>query len=159
MARGDIWLKHSCDLAKAQKMITKANGTAMTAGEFAVLDGTNDGYVKTTGATNITLDAVTIVGLCVSNDTQTTSADGVVWVVPADYGTVFTAKANNASNLAAAIRFNVCPIDATSSVYTVDEDSETAGVAMILDYDSDKGTVDFVLRSSKQSMVYEATGE
>ena len=139
MALQDFRVKESSRYS-AQRYRTKAGQTAIKAGEFVLQDTSGDvEYVEV--ATNGVTNSRNFVGIAVSADTVTATADGYVYVVD-DPNAKFIGKPTTASNLADTILNTVVTLDVDGDgVQTVDENDTTDGALFIHDYDSDKGTI------------------
>ncbi len=130
----------------ARPYFTKAGQTAISAGELVIQDGSGDEeYVQlpSNGATN----ASVWVGLAVSNDTNTASADGVVYVVDA-LDAEFVGKATTWANVTKAIMNTKVTLDVTSTVQTLDENDTTDGAFLMTGFDSNKQEVYFRIDAS-----------
>lgn len=138
MARG------SSEHGVIQRFQTKAANTAIKAGE-PVIQGTSGDveYVIVPGANVTTSD--TFVGIAVSNDTVTATADGYVDVLIPSGSTVYRGKAKTPSSLATTQILTKVVIDFTTPNYTVDQSTTTNGLCQIVGYDAAAGTVDFLI--------------
>ena len=91
-----------------------------------------------------------VVGVAASDSTETSTVNGTVDVYMPLEGIVWRGKATTPSNLAEGIIFDTVTFDYTSLSYTVDENEgtdENVHGLRILDYDTDNGTVDFIIKS------------
>lgn len=130
----------------ARPYATKAGQTAIVAGELVVQDSAGDEeYVvlPSNGASNSSV----WVGLAVSDDTVTASADGVVYVVDAA-DAEFVGKPTTKANLASTIKNTKVTLDVTSGVQTLDEDDTTNGVFLIRGYNTARNEVYFQIDKS-----------
>lgn len=129
-----------------------------TSSDIQILPGepvkkSNANYVAHVGDGEPTITAP-MWGIATSTSTETSTAEGVVNVQQVIPGkTVLRAKANTGSNLAAGILQDAVTLDRTGSTaysYTVDEnegDDPNVHGLIIVDYDADKDTVDFIVKS------------
>lgn len=115
------------------------------------IGGTGNNYVVglATGDPEIGTDRM--IGVAVSTSTDTASADGTVQVqtvVP--NMTVMRAEAQAGANLADGILLDSVTFDLATGDYTIDEnegdDPDVHGL-VVVDYDADADTVDFMLKS------------
>lgn len=142
MSRGDLRISRNCPTPI--RFQTKAGQTAIKAGEPVIQDTSGDvEYVQVPGANVTTSD--TFVGIAISEDTVTSSADGEVWVVVPNASTVFRGKAKTKANLASTVKLTKVVIDFTTPDYTIDESTTTNGLCLITDYDTTEGWVDFMI--------------
>jgi len=128
---------------------TEAAGTAINPGEPVKRGGTGGNYVVPLADGDPEISADLIVGIAAKASTHTASADGVVEVFEALPGVVYRCDATTAGNVAAGIRYDRVAFDLSGGVYTVDEnegDDADHGL-VIVDIDTDEGTVDFEIRS------------
>lgn len=134
---------------------TSSSSTQILAGEPVKISGAESGnYVLklATGDPEIGTDIV--VGIAKSNSTETSTADGTVDVYMPLPGVVYRCDATTAGNIdteaeALLLRFDTVTFDLTSTTYTVDEDEgsdENVHGLRMLDFDVDKGTVDFIIK-------------
>lgn len=147
MAKGDFRVKDGHRWG-ANPYFTKAGQTAIKAGELVIQDASGDEeYVQlpADGDTN----AKVWVGLAVSNDTNSASADGVVYVVDA-LDAIFIGKAKTWANISKSIMNTKCVIDLTSSVFTLDELVTTNGVFLMTNYDTPRQEVYFKIDASNR---------
>jgi len=145
MAKGDFRVKDG-HRWNARPYFTKAGQTAIKAGELVVQDASGDEeYVElpSDGATN----AKVWVGLAVSNDTNTSSADGVVYVVDA-LDAEFIGKATTWANVSKSVMNTKVTLDVTSTVQTLDENDTTNGAFLMLNFDSNRQEVYFRIDAS-----------
>lgn len=146
MARGDMWVERG--QVSIVRFQTKGGQTAILAGEPVIQDTSGDvEYVQSPGTEVTTSD--TFVGIAVTNDTVTSTADGEVWVAIPSASTVFGAYAKTLANLATTMKLTKVVIDYTDPKYTVDESTTTNGLCLILDYDSTSGRVEFAIDMSE----------
>lgn len=118
---------------------TKAGQTAIKAGEFVLQDVSGDEeYVQV--APNASDNDDIWVGVAVTNDTNSASADGVVYVVDA-VDAKFVGKPTTSSNLASTVLNTKVTLDVASTVQTIDENDTTKGVLMIKSYDTARNEV------------------
>lgn len=120
---------------------TKAGQTAIKAGEWVVQDTGGDvEYVV--GAADGAANTSVWVGVAATNDTVTSSADGVVYVYD-DPGYLFRGKPTTAGNLATTIINTQVTLDVDGSGnQTVDENDTTNGTLIVRGYDTSAGTID-----------------
>ncbi len=145
MSRGDFRVKDGHRWG-ARPYATKAGQTAISAGELVIQDSAGDEeYVvlPANGASNSSV----WVGLAVSNDTNSASADGVVYVVDAA-DAEFVGHPTTSANLASTIKNTKVTLDVTSSVQTIDENDTSSGVFLIRDYNTDRNEVYFQIDKS-----------
>lgn len=133
---------------EARKYATKAGQTAITAGKLVIQDTSGDEeYVQlpSDGAGS----AVVWAGLAVSNDTNTASTDGYVYVVDA-VDAEFIGKPTTSTNLASTIRNTTVTLDVNASTgeQTVDENDTTNPALVIRDYDTARKEVSFKIDRS-----------
>lgn len=142
MAKGDFFVKDPRGTTvNATRYQTKAGQTAIKAGEWVIQDTGGDvEYVQlaTDGAANTSK----WVGVAVSDDTVTASADGFVYVADSpEY--IFRGKPTTASNLASDIILTQVTLDVDGSGnQTIDENDTTNGTLIIRGYDSTLGVID-----------------
>lgn len=129
------------DAPRANRYITKANNTAINIGDM-VIQGTGGDEEYVTGIANGASNTATYVGVAASEDTVTATVDGEVYVWD-DPNYTFRGDAATPGNLADTILNTRVTFDVSAGVETVDENDTSNGVALIVGYDSDKGTVDF----------------
>lgn len=142
MSVGDFWVVDTGngEVPVARRYQTKANNTAINAGEW-VIQGTGGDVEYVTVAANGAADTAVWVGVAASNDTVTTSADGEVWVYD-NPNYVFRGLAATSGNLATTVINTQVTLDVTSSQHLVDENDVSNGTLLILGYDAERGTVD-----------------
>ena len=87
------------------------------------------------------------VGLAVSNDTNSASADGIVYVVDA-LDAEFIGKATTWANVSKSVMNTKVTLDVTSTVQTLDENDTTNGCFLMLNYNSDRQEVAFRIDAS-----------
>lgn len=147
MAKGDFRVKDG-HRWNARPYFTKAGQTAIKAGELVIQDGSGDEeYVQI--PSNGASTSQTWVGLAVSNDTNSASADGVVYVVDA-IDAEFIGKATTWANVSKAVMNTKVTLDVTSTVQTLDEDDTTNGVLLMLNFDSNRQEVYFRIDASNR---------
>lgn len=130
----------------AQPYQTKAGQTAVNAGELVVQDTSGDEEYVIAAANGASTSQVWV-GLAVTKDTNSASADGVVYVVDAN-DAVFTGKCTTFSNISSAVMNTKVTLDVASTVQTLDEDDTTNGCLLMLSYNSTRKEVDFKIDNS-----------
>jgi len=143
MALGDFSVVNSGISPQAKRYITKANNTAIKAGE-PVLKGTAGDVEYVTVAADASDTDDVWVGIAASADTVTASADGEVYVYD-DASVVYRGQAVTPGNLADTILNTKVTLELTNGVFEVDEDDTTKGVLLVKGYDASAGTVDFMI--------------
>lgn len=129
---------------------TSSSDTIIYPGEPVKLSGAEGGNYVThlaTGEPEIGTDIV--VGIAASTSTETSSADGEVEVYLPLPGVIYRCDAHTSGNLATGILMDTVTLDLTGTTYTVNEDEgtdENVHGLRVLDYDSDDGTVDFIIK-------------
>lgn len=132
----------------ARPYFTKAGQTNIKAGELVIQDTAGDEeYVQlpSNGASNTSV----WVGLAVSNDTNTATTDGVVYVVDA-MDAEFIGKANTWSNINKSIMNTKVTLDVVNNEQTLDENDTTNGVFLMTNFDSSKREVYFRIDASNR---------
>lgn len=129
---------------------TTSSDTQILPGDPVKKGGTGNNFV-THVATGEPVITAPMMGVATSYSTETTSADGTVYVQEVIPGkTILEAKATTPGNLADGILNDAVAFDLTSTTYTVDEnegdDPDVHGL-IIKSYDSDKGTIRFQVKS------------
>jgi hypothetical protein len=145
MAKGDFRVRDG-HRWNAVPYYTKAGQTAIKAGELVIQDTSGDEeYVQipANGASNTAV----WVGLAVSNDTNSASADGIVYVVDA-LDAEFIGKATTWANVTKAVMNTKVTLDVASTVQTLDEDDTTNGCFLMLNYNTDRQEVAFRIDAS-----------
>jgi len=145
MAKGDFRVRDG-HRWNAVPYYTKAGQTAIKAGELVIQDGSGDEeYVMlpSDGAANSSV----WVGLAVSNDTNSASADGIVYVVDA-LDAEFIGKATTWANVSKSVMNTKVTLDVTSTVQTLDENDTTNGCFLMLNYNSDRQEIAFRIDAS-----------
>lgn len=142
MARGD--LKYVRGPRTIVRFQTKGGQTAIKAGEPVIQDTSGDvEYVMVPGASVTTSD--TFVGVAISEDTVTSTADGYVDVCIPSAGTIFGGYAKTKASLASTQKLTKVVIDYTSPNYTIDESTTTNGLCVITEYDTVSGEIEFAI--------------
>jgi hypothetical protein len=114
---------------------TKAGQTAITAGKLVIQDTSGDEEYVQLPADGAGSSQVWV-GLAVSNDTVTSSTDGVVYVVDA-VEAEFVGKPTTPANLATALKLTTVTLDvASDGLQTVDENDTTNPALIIRDYNT-----------------------
>lgn len=148
MARNDFRVKDGHRWA-ASPYLTKAGQTAIKAGELVIQDTAGDEeYVQlpVNGADNSSV----WVGLAVSNDTNSASADGVVYVVDAADAT-FVGRPTTKANLATTIKNTKVTLDVSGTgIQTLDENDTASGAFLIRDYSVARNEIYFKIDKSIQ---------
>lgn len=125
---------------------TTSSDTQIFPGEPVKVSGNFVAHVATAEPTN----AAPMLGIAVSESTETATADGEVQVfVPTPGVAVMRIDAHTPGNLALGILNDCVTFDLTSTTYTINEDEGTdpnVHGLEILSYDADEGTVDFTIR-------------
>lgn len=146
MAKGDFRVKDG-HRHGANPYQTKAGQTAIKAGELVIQDTAGDEeYVQlpSDGASNSSV----WVGVAVSNDTVTASADGVVYVVDA-LDAEFIGRPTTSANLASTIKNTKVTLDVDADgVQTVDENDTANGVLLIRNYNTARNEITFKIDKS-----------
>ena len=152
MAKGDVTIVDGGGTVVPTRTFNVEAGAAssISPGEPVKITGTGNNYVDllATGDTEIGTDRM--VGITANTSDDTTSADGTVdvYMVKPDE-TVMRCAAHTSGNLADGILNDSVTFDLSSGTFTINEnegdDPDVHGL-MIVDYDSDAGTVDFVLK-------------
>jgi len=119
--------------------VKSGTSATITVGDIVIEDTTNAGYVKAVGTAEVTSEDV-IVGVATTTSTETTSADGVVLVNDELATQVFEAKTVGTPTQA-QVNSIATITSAADGTQKVNEDSTSGGVAKIIDFDADKGTV------------------
>lgn len=160
MAKNDIKIINQSDgLAgkilsfNVEDRTTSGASATIKPGEPVKRGGTGNNFV-TLLATGEPVITAPMVGVAVSESTETSSADGSVQVfVPTPGVAVMRADATTAANLADTILYDTVTFDLNAGVFTVDEDEgddPNVHGLQILSYDADADTVDFTLRGYAQ---------
>jgi hypothetical protein len=126
---------------------TKAGQTAINAGELVMQDVSGDEEYIIAGA-NGGSTSDTWVGVAVTNDTNSASVDGVVYVVDA-VDAEFVGKATTFTNLSSASILTSVTLDVASTVQTLDENDTSNGCFMITGYNSSTKDVTFKIDRSE----------
>lgn len=128
---------------------TEAN-TLLVEGDLVKIGGTGNNFVVKVATGDPEVGTDRIVGVVKQASTDTASAAGTVDVYMIDNRTVLRAKATTGSNLADGILFDSVALDVNSGTITIDEDEgddpDVHG-CVILAYDADADTVDFVIKT------------
>lgn len=128
--------------------VEAGSAATINAGEPVVLDMGGDTEYVTVSGTEVT-DGDTFIGIAVSTSTDTTAADGKVYVAVPSAGTVYRGMAKTPANLATSQKLTRCVIDYTDPNYTIDTETTTNGIALVVDYDATAGWVDFMIDMSE----------
>lgn len=142
MASGDFYVVDSrSQTVTPTPYQTKAGQTAIKVGEWVVKDTGGD-VEYAVGAADGAANTSTWIGVAASNDTVTSSADGVVMVYDnPDY--LFRGKPTTASNLASTLINTQVTLDIDGSGnQTIDENDTVNGTFIIRGYNSTLGTID-----------------
>lgn len=107
--------------------------SSIKAGYLVVKDGSNAGYVA--AAADETASTAVILGVAVSDSTDTASADGTVDIVTAPVLTV-AIKAETPGDLAATKLFAKYTLTVDSGAYLLDEGTTTNGIFRLVSYDN-----------------------
>ncbi len=156
MAKNDIKIINQSDAMsgvirtyKVEDRTTSSAAATIKPGEPVKVGGTGTNFVLLCATAEPT-NAAPMLGIAVSESTETSSADGEVQVfVPTPGVAVMRAAAHTGANLADGILNDTVTFDLTSTVFTVNEDEGTdpnVHGLEIIGYDADADTVDFVLR-------------
>ncbi len=143
MARGDLWPKDPSKIAgHVQRFLVKAGAAASIKSGEPVLQNTGGDaeYVVKAAADVTTSD--TLVGIAMTDSTDTASVDGYVDVWIPDGASIIRGYAKTKGSLASTVRLTKVIIDLTSGTFTIDESTTTNGFMLIVDYDADTGIVD-----------------
>lgn len=138
---------------KVEDRTTSGATATIKPGEPVKRGGTGGNYV-TLLATGEPVITAPMMGIAVTESTETASADGEVQVfIPTPGVSVMRADATTSGNLANGILNDTVAFDLTGGVFTVDEDEgddpNVHGLE-ILGFDADAGTVDFTVRGYAQ---------
>ena len=130
---------------------TTSSDTVMYPGEPVKINGESANYVihLATGDPEYGTDIVA--GITATGSTETSTVDGVVNVILPLPGIIWRCAATTPANLAAGILYDCVTFDFTTPTYTVDENEgsdENVHGLRIMGYDSDEGTVDFMIKPS-----------
>lgn len=143
MAAGDFYVVDSrSQTVTPTPYQTKAGQTAIKVGEVVIKDTGGDveyAQVAADGSANTSV----YIGIAASNDTVTSSADGVVMVYD-DPDYIFRGKPTTAGNLASTLINTQVTLDVDGSGnQTIDENDTTNGTFIIRGYNTTLGTIDF----------------
>lgn len=129
---------------------TSSSDTVIYPGEPVKLSGAEGGnYVTHLADGEPAIGTDIFVGIAASTSTETSSADGEVEVYLPLPGLVYRCDANTSGNLATGILMDTVTFDLSGTTYTVDENEgsdENVHGLRIIGYDSDAGTVDFIIK-------------
>lgn len=157
MAKADIQIvdsgaqQVSTKVFKVEDRTTSSEADTIKPGEPVKISGTGSNFVAPLAAGDPEIGTDRMVGIAASESTETSSADGEVEVYLIRPGqTVMRAKAETSGNLADGILNDSVTFDISSGSFVIDEnegdDPDVHGL-LIVDYDADRGTVDFVLKT------------
>lgn len=124
--------------------------TSILEGDLVKIGGTGNNFavLPATGDPEIGTDR--IIGVAKSDSTDTAAAAGVVDVYMIDNRTVLRASATTGSNLGDGLLNDSVTLTVSSTDQSVNEDEgddpDVHGL-MILDYDADEDTVDFIVKA------------
>lgn len=124
--------------------------SSIKAGEPVKITGTGNNYVDLLAGGDPEIGTDRMVGIAANDSDDTASADGTVevYMVKPDE-TVMRCNADTSGNLGDGILNDAVTFDVDSGTFKVDEDEgddpDVHGL-LIVGYDSDHGTVDFVLK-------------
>lgn len=156
MALGDIQVvaPGGKNFPSSQKFLTEANTTVINAGEpVKGAQGTGTNFVLPSADAEPVTSAPTFLGIASSTSTQTASAAGECYVILAQQGMVYRAKAKSAAAVDTqaeinGLLFDLVALDLTAGVYTVETASAGATNGLvIIGGDPTNGTLDFLIRS------------
>jgi len=153
MARNDIQIiRNGGDVVTMEvDDRTTSSDTAILAGEAVGKTGAAANVVAHVAtATPTNASGATMWGLATKDSTETSTVNGKVdvrQVIPGS--TVMRAKATTPANLAEGVRYDSVTFTWDGTNYTVNEDEgddPNVHGLIIIDMDTDKGTVDFLLK-------------
>lgn len=146
MAKNDFRVKDGHRWG-ANRYQTKAGQTAIKAGELVIQDTAGDEEYVQLPANGASSSSVWV-GVAVSNDTVTSSADGVVYVVDA-LDAEFIGRPTTSANLASTIKNTKVTLDVDGDgVQTVDENDTSSGVLLIRNYNTARNEIVFKIDKS-----------
>jgi hypothetical protein len=129
---------------------TTSSDTVMYAGEPVKINGQGANYVVHLATGDPEYGTDIMAGITATGSTETSTVDGVVQVILPMEGMIWRCKATDSTALAAGVLYDCVTFDLTGTTYTVDEDEgsdENVHGLRIMGYDSDAGTVDFLIKS------------
>lgn len=147
MAKNDFRVKDGHRWS-ARPYYTKAGQTAIKPGELVVQDTSGDEEYVTLPADGASTSSVWV-GLAVSADTNSASADGVVYVVDA-VDAEFVGKATTWANVSKSVMNTKVTLDVTSTVQTLDENDTSSGVFLMKSFNTPRQEVTFVIDASNR---------
>lgn len=132
---------------RVEDRTTSSAAATIKPGEPVKVGATNNVILLATGEPT---NAAPMVGVAVSESTETATADGTVDVLVVEAGrTLLRTAATTPANLADGILYDSVTYDLLNGVFTVDEnegdDPDVHGLE-IVDYDADAGTVDYFVK-------------
>jgi hypothetical protein len=113
--------------------VYSGTNSSITPGMLVYTNGSHAGYWRA-GADAATTNECINAGIANSTSTETTGAEGTVTIETAPVMLV-SIKAKTPASLTAAMKGVAYILDVASSDYTLDQDTSTAGIFTILDYD------------------------
>ena len=124
--------------------------TSIEEGDLVKIGGTGNNFAVKIATGDPEVGTDRILGVAKADSSDTASAAGEVKVYMIDNRTVLRANATTGSNLADGLLLDSVTMDVTAGVITIDEDEgddpDVHG-CVILDYDADEDTVDFVIKT------------
>lgn len=136
---------------------TTSSDTAIYAGEpVKILAGEGGNYAGHLATGDPEYGTDIMIGITKSDSTETSTADGTVDVYMPLPGVVYRGNAHTPANIdteakALALWFDTVTFDLTGTTFTVNEnegsDENVHGLRMI-DFDVDKGTIDFIIKTN-----------
>lgn len=140
---GNIWVQRGPYVI--QRFQVKSGAAAsIKAGEPVIQNTGGDSEYAKSPAANVTTSD-TFVGIATSTSTDTATADGEVYVACPTFGTIYRGSAKTTASLATANMLTKVVIDYTSSKYTIDESTVTAGLCLMVGMNTTDGWVDFMV--------------
>jgi len=128
---------------------TTSSDTVMYPGEPVKINGEGANYVIHLATGDPEYGTDIMAGITANGSTETSTVDGVVDVILPLPGIIWRGKATDSTALAAGILYDCVTFDFTTPDFTVDEDEgtdENIHGLRIMGYDSDEGTVDFMIK-------------
>lgn len=130
--------------------LVEAAATTINPGEPVKRGGTGGNFAIPLADGEPEISADLLLGVSASTSDETASADGTVEVYVPLEGLIYQTDATTPGNLANGLLLDRVTFDLAAGVYTVDEnegDNADHGLA-IIGFDSDEGTVDYIIRSA-----------
>jgi len=152
MAKNDVTLlgsqaNHIVRTYRVEDRTTSSASATIKPGEPVKVGSSNNVIILATGEPT---NSAPMVGIALTESTETASADGTVEVLVVEAGrTLLRTAATTPGNLADGILYDSVTYDLTGDVFTVDEnegdDPDVHGLE-IVDYDATEGTVDYFVK-------------